>query len=108
MVKKINHVKNVENPKIFLTLIPNFTSTPDEVPLSHWISLLKKLSNNISLIGISKKHYPCDILYPFKYIKDLNKYSKGHYNPLQVEEISPEEIKTLVNNALKHLDTNNL
>ena len=102
MVKKINHVKTVENPKIFLTLIPNFTSTPDEVPLSRWISLLKKLSNNISLIGISKKHYPCDILYPFKYIKDLNKYSKEYHNPLQAGKISLEEIKTLVNSALKH------
>lgn len=102
MIKKINQIKTVENPKIFLTLIPNFTSTPDEVPLSQWTSLTEKLSNNVSLIGITKKHYPYDIIYPFKYIKDLNKYSKKHHNPLQIGETSPEEIENLINKTLNN------
>ena len=108
MIKKINSIKTVENPKIFLTLVPSFTSTPDEVPLPRWISLLENISKNISLIGTSKKYYPYDTIYPFKYIKYIHKYSKKYHNPLQIKELSPKEINTLINKALKHSATDNI
>jgi len=103
IAKKINRVKTVENPKIFLTLIPSFILTPDQVPISRWISLLKNISSDVSLIGVSKKYYPFDIIYPFKYIKNIYNYSKKYRNPIKIEELTPEEANALINKALKTL-----
>lgn len=101
IAKKINCVKTVENPKIFLTLIPSFVLTPDQVSISRWISLLETISSDISLIGVSKKYYPFDIIYPFKYIKNIYNYSKKYHNPIKIEELTPEETDALINKALK-------
>ncbi|MGQ4833619.1 MAG: hypothetical protein ACP6IS_06975 [Candidatus Asgardarchaeia archaeon] len=70
IVRQIN--KEQLTPELFfLTLVPGYTETLDQVKINEWIKLLSEIPKKFELIGTSKKYYPFDIVYPFRYISDL-------------------------------------
>ncbi len=51
--------------RIYITLVPSFSRSPDTAPLERWQKLLTRHSEDVRLIGISPSRYPADPLAPF-------------------------------------------
>lgn len=65
-------LKEKKFEKIYLTLLPSFTKSPDTPPLDCWIEIMKRYGK-LKLLGISPHLFPADPLAPFLLVSKMRK-----------------------------------
>ncbi|HDJ89115.1 MAG TPA: hypothetical protein ENG40_00265 [Thermoprotei archaeon] len=99
IIASISRLKSSTSLRIFFTLLPSYIKSPDQLALSDWIKLFNSITTYVDLIGISKKYYPYDILYPFNYIENIRELSHKLKKPLP--KVDNEYLKELIYNIIR-------
>ncbi|MEM3389869.1 MAG: hypothetical protein QW506_06260 [Thermoproteota archaeon] len=77
--------------RIYFTLTPNFVDTPDQVPITNWVSLFEGFGY-ANLIAVDEKLFPVDITHFIEFGKQLRKLLRKLYLPVN-RRLTLEELK---------------
>lgn len=69
-----------EFERIYLTLLPSFSRSPDTVPLERWVELLSR-HGELELLGTDPRLFPADTLAPFRFAARMRGLRRRHRLP---------------------------
>ena len=86
---------------VVLSLLPNFTRTPDLPPADAWRRVAQRIGP-VSWIGVHPERYPMDLMAIFDYTTDLQHWVQEHPGEDSPPHLAPDDLLTMLQNLNAH------